>query len=58
MWNFIIESFTTIALKGLTLKGESESVGNLSVSLNLTLGINEKVKHYIRIKTHKPNSLS
>jgi len=39
-------------LKGLTL--EREMVKNLSMSLNLTLAINEKVEHYIRIKTHKP----
>jgi len=28
-------------------------VGDPSVSLSLTLGRNDKVKHYIRIKTHK-----
>jgi len=39
-------------LKGLTLKGEI--VKNPSVSLSLTLTKNEKVEHYIRIKTHKP----
>jgi len=38
-------------LKGLTLEGEI--VRNPSVSLNLTLAINERVEHYIRIKTHK-----
>jgi len=30
-----------------------ESVKNLSVSLSPTLVRNEKVEHYIRIKTHK-----
>jgi len=30
-----------------------EIVGNLSMSLSLTLGRNEKVKYYIKIKTHK-----
>jgi len=39
-------------LKGLTLEGEI--VKNLSVSLNPTLAINEKVEHYIRINTRKP----
>ena len=29
------------------------NVRNLSVSLSSTLVINEKVEHYIRIKTHK-----
>jgi len=38
-------------LKGLTLEGEI--VRNPSVSLSLTLTKNEKVEHYIRIKTHK-----
>jgi len=38
-------------LKGLTLEGEM--VRNPSVSLSSTLTRNEKVKHYIRIKTHK-----
>jgi len=39
-------------LKGLTLEGEI--VRNPSVSLNPTLARNEKVEHYIRIKTrHK-----
>jgi len=42
-------------LKGLTLEGEI--VRNSSVSLSPTLTINEKVKHYIRIKTHKPITL-
>ena len=31
--------------------------GNPSVSLSPTLTINEKVEHYIRIKTHKPIAL-
>jgi len=39
-------------LKGLTLEGEM--VRNPSVSLSPTLTRNEKVEHYIRIKTHKP----
>jgi len=38
-------------LKGLTLEGEI--VRNPSVSLSPTLTRNEKVEHYIRIKTHK-----
>jgi len=39
-------------LKGLTLEGKI--VRNPSVSLSPTLTRNEKVEHYIRIKTHKP----
>jgi len=39
-------------LKRLTLEGEI--VRNPSVSLSPTLTRNEKVEHYIRIKTHKP----
>jgi len=42
-------------LKGLTLEGEI--VRNTSVSLSPTLTRNEKVEHYIRIKTHKPMAL-
>jgi len=42
-------------LKGLTLEGEI--VRNPSVILSLTLARNEKVEHYIRIKTHKPIAL-
>ena len=42
-------------LKGLTLEGEI--VRNSSVSLSPTLTRNEKVEHYIRIKTHKPIAL-
>jgi len=42
-------------LKGLTLEGEI--VRNPSVSLSPTLTRNEKVEHYIRIKTHKPIAL-
>ena len=42
-------------LKGLTLEGEI--VRNSSVSLSPTLTKNEKVEHYIRIKTHKPIAL-
>jgi len=42
-------------LKGLTLEGEI--VRNPSVSLSPTLTRNEKVAHYIRIKTHKPIAL-
>jgi len=38
-------------LKGLTI--EKEMVMNLSMSLSLTLAKNEKVEHYIMIKTHK-----
>jgi len=41
--------------KRLTLEGEI--VWNLSVSLSPTLGRNEKVKHHIRTKTHKPIAL-
>jgi len=37
--------------KGLTL--EVEIVRNPNVSLSPTLARNEKVEHYIRIKTHK-----
>jgi len=37
-------------LKGLTLEGEI--VSNPSVSLSPTLARNEKVEHYIIIKTH------
>jgi len=39
-------------LKGLTL--EEEIVRNPSMSLSPTLARDEKVEHYIRIKTHKP----
>ena len=42
-------------LKGLIFEGEI--VSNPSVSLSPTLARNEKVKHYIRIKTHKPTAL-
>jgi len=42
-------------LKGLTLKGKI--VRNSSVSLSPTLTRNEKVEHYIKIKTHKPIAL-
>jgi len=42
-------------LKGLTLEGKI--VKNPSVSLSPTLTRNEKVEHYIRIKTHKPTAL-
>jgi len=42
-------------LKGITLMGEM--VKNPSVSLSLTLTRNEKVEHYIKIKTHKPITL-
>ena len=38
-------------LKGPILEGEIAR--NPSVSLSPTLTINEKAKHYIRIKTHK-----
>ena len=38
-------------MKGLTLEGEI--VRNPSVNLSPTLVRNEKVKHYIRIKTYK-----
>jgi len=37
--------------KELTLEGEI--VENSSMSLSPTLGGNEKVKHYIKMKTHK-----
>jgi len=36
---------------------EGEIVRYSSVSLNPTLGRNEKVEQYIRKKTHKPNAL-
>jgi len=36
---------------------EPTSVRNPSVSLSPTLTRNEKVEHYIRIKTHKPIAL-
>ena len=42
-------------LKGLTLEGEI--VRNPSVILSPTLARNEKVEHFIRIKTHKPIAL-
>jgi len=42
-------------LKGLTFEGEI--VRNPSVILSPTLTGNEKVEHYIRIKTHKPIAL-
>jgi len=42
-------------LKGLTLEGEI--IRNPSVSLSPTLVRNEKVEHYLRIKTHKPITL-
>ena len=42
-------------LKGLTLEGEI--VRNPSVILSPTLARNERVEHYIRIKTHKPIAL-
>ena len=42
-------------LKGLTL--DREIVRNPSVILSTTLVRNEKVEHYIRIKTHKPIAL-
>jgi len=42
-------------LKELTLEGEI--VRNPSVSLSPTLIRDEKVEHYIRIKTHKPIAL-
>jgi len=38
-------------LKGLTLKGEI--VRNPSLRLSFSFDRNEKVEHYIRIKTHK-----
>jgi len=41
--------------KGLTLEGEI--VSNPSMSLSPTLDRNEKLEHYIRIKTHKPITL-
>ena len=42
-------------LKGLTFEGE---IGrNPSVSRSPTLARNERVEHYIRIKTHKPIAL-
>jgi len=47
--------FTPMWLKRLTLEGEI--VRNRSVSLSPTLAKNEKVEHYIRIKTHKPIAL-
>jgi len=46
---------TNVWLKGLTLEGEI--VRNPSVSLSPTFARNEKVEHYIRIKTHKPIAL-
>jgi len=38
-------------LKGLALK--EKIVRNSSVSLSPTLAINERIEHYIRMKTHK-----
>ena len=51
----LLEGSVPMWLKGLTLEGEI--VGNPSVSLSPTMGRNEKVEHYIRIKTHKPIAL-
>jgi len=39
--------------KNLASQVKVKIVRNLSVSLSLTLARNEKVEHYIRIKTHK-----
>jgi len=50
-----LEGECTMWLKRLTLEGEI--VRNASVSLSPTLTRNEKVEHYIRIKTHKPIAL-
>jgi len=36
---------------------EGEIIRNPSVSLSPTFARNEKVEHYIRIKTHKPIAL-
>ena len=47
-----LEGGVLMWLKRLTLEGEI--VRNTSVSLSPTLTRNEKVEHYIRIKTHKP----
>jgi len=49
--SFRWEGSVPMWLKGLTLEGET--VRNPSVSLSPTLTRNEKVEHYIRIKTHK-----
>jgi len=50
-----LEGSVLMWLKGLTL--EEEIVRNPSVSLSSTLTRNEKVEHYIKIKTHKPIAL-
>ena len=50
-----LEGSVPMWLKGLTLEGEI--VRNPSVSLSPTLTKNEKVEHYIKIKTHKPIAL-
>jgi len=50
-----LEGKCTNVMEGLTFKGEI--VKNPSVSLSPTLARNEKVEHYIRIKTHKSISL-
>jgi len=38
-------------------RDDTENFRNPSVSLSPTLARNEKVEHYIRIKTHKPIAL-
>ena len=47
-----LEEECTNVVEGLTLEGEI--VRNPSVSLSFILARNEKIEHYIRIKTHKP----
>jgi len=44
-------------MEHMTKNHEQQSVRNTSVSLSPTLTRNEKVEHYIRIKTHKPIAL-
>jgi len=52
---FSLEGGVPIWLKGLILEGEI--VRNPSMNLSFTLTRNEKVEHYIRIKTYKSITL-
>jgi len=54
-WDASARGEVSMWLKGLTLEGEI--VKNPSVIISHTLARNEKVEHYIRIKTHKPITL-
>jgi len=56
VWSWLgmlpLEGDVPMWLKGLTVEGEIVRIP--SVILSPTLAINEKIEHYIRIKTHKP----